>query len=87
MRAFLWQGPRRASTVWGIRVDLPFEQEVNPFVAETFEHRTFFSRLHHFVLLSEAGGLCRGAGRHRDSLGVGNDLAASSGSQNFTKFP
>ena len=38
----------------GIRVDLPFEQEVNPFVAETYEHRTFFSRLHHFVLVSEA---------------------------------
>jgi uncharacterized protein (TIGR00730 family) len=38
----------------GIRVDLPFEQEVNPFVAQAYEHRTFFSRLHHFVLLSEA---------------------------------
>jgi predicted Rossmann-fold nucleotide-binding protein len=25
----------------GIRVDLPFEQEVNPFVQEVFEHRTF----------------------------------------------
>src|SRR5215469_17345543 len=38
----------------GIRVDLPFEQDVNPFVAEAYEHRTFFSRLHHFVLVSEA---------------------------------
>jgi uncharacterized protein (TIGR00730 family) len=38
----------------GIRVDLPFEQEVNPFVAEAYEHGTFFSRLHHFVLVSEA---------------------------------
>jgi uncharacterized protein (TIGR00730 family) len=38
----------------GIRVDLPFEQEVNPFVEEIFEHRTFFSRLHHFVLASDA---------------------------------
>jgi uncharacterized protein (TIGR00730 family) len=38
----------------GIRVDLPFEQEVNPFVEETYEHRTFFSRLHHFVLVSDA---------------------------------
>ena len=38
----------------GIRVDLPFEQEVNPFVQESFEHQTFFTRLHHFVLLSDA---------------------------------
>jgi uncharacterized protein (TIGR00730 family) len=38
----------------GIRVDLPFEQEVNPFVSQVFEHRTFFSRLHHFVLVSDA---------------------------------
>jgi uncharacterized protein (TIGR00730 family) len=38
----------------GIRVDLPFEQEVNPFVGVAFEHRTFFTRLHHFVLASDA---------------------------------
>jgi uncharacterized protein (TIGR00730 family) len=38
----------------GIRVDLPFEQEVNPFVELAFEHRTFFTRLHHFVLASHA---------------------------------
>jgi uncharacterized protein (TIGR00730 family) len=38
----------------GIRVDLPFEQEVNPFVELAFEHQTFFSRLHHFVLTSDA---------------------------------
>ncbi|HKE94083.1 MAG TPA: LOG family protein [Povalibacter sp.] len=38
----------------GIRVELPFEQEVNPFVAQAFEHETFFTRLHHFVLLSDA---------------------------------
>jgi uncharacterized protein (TIGR00730 family) len=38
----------------GIRVDLPFEQEVNAFVTEAFEHRTFFTRLHHFVLVSDA---------------------------------
>src|SRR5215468_4202809 len=38
----------------GIRVDLPFEQEVNPFVNLAFEHRTFFTRLHHFVLASDA---------------------------------
>jgi uncharacterized protein (TIGR00730 family) len=38
----------------GIRVALPFEQQANPFVEQVFEHRTFFSRLHHFVLLSDA---------------------------------
>jgi uncharacterized protein (TIGR00730 family) len=38
----------------GIRVDLPFEQDVNAFVSQTFEHRTFFTRLHQFVLTSDA---------------------------------
>lgn len=38
----------------GIRVDLPFEQDVNAFVSEAFEHRTFFTRLHQFVLTSDA---------------------------------
>jgi uncharacterized protein (TIGR00730 family) len=38
----------------GIRVELPFEQDVNPFVELAFEHKTFFSRLHHFVLTSDA---------------------------------
>lgn len=38
----------------GIRVDLGFEQEANPFVEQVYQHRTFFSRLHHFVLLSDA---------------------------------
>jgi len=38
----------------GIRVELPFEQEVNPFVTEAFQHQTFFTRLHHFVLISDA---------------------------------
>lgn len=38
----------------GIRIDLPFEQEVNPFVELAYEHRTFFTRLHHFVLASDA---------------------------------
>jgi len=45
--------PDRAKSV-GIRVDLPFEQEVNAFVTEAFEHRTFFTRLHQFVLASDA---------------------------------
>ena len=38
----------------GIRVSLPFEQKSNAFVTETFEHRTFFTRLHQFVLTSDA---------------------------------
>lgn len=45
--------PDRAQSV-GIRVGLPFEQEVNAFVTEAFEHRTFFTRLHQFVLTSDA---------------------------------
>lgn len=38
----------------GIRVSLPFEQNVNSFVGQAFEHRTFFTRLHQFVLTSDA---------------------------------
>lgn len=38
----------------GIRIHLPFEQDTNPFVDEVYEHGTFFSRLHHFVLASDA---------------------------------
>ena len=38
----------------GIRVELPFEQEVNPFVGHMYDHRTFFSRLHHFMIASDA---------------------------------
>jgi uncharacterized protein (TIGR00730 family) len=38
----------------GIRVELPFEQDVNAFVDQAFEHRTFFTRLHQFVLQSDA---------------------------------
>ena len=45
-------GARQGSM--GIRVDLPFEQDVNPFVEQAFEHKTFFTRLHHFVIASDA---------------------------------
>ena len=45
-------GAREGST--GIRVSLPFEQDVNPFVEHAFEHKTFFTRLHHFVIASDA---------------------------------
>ena len=33
---------------------MPFEQEVNPFVGQMYEHRTFFSRLHQFMIMSDA---------------------------------
>lgn len=46
------KGAKNASV--GIRVDLPFEQEVNAFVQQAYEHETFFTRLHHFVLASDA---------------------------------
>lgn len=45
--------PERNRSV-GIRVELPFEQDVNSFVEQAFEHKTFFTRLHHFVLTSDA---------------------------------
>ena len=38
----------------GIRVELPFEQDANPFVEQAYEHETFFTRLHHFVIASDA---------------------------------
>jgi uncharacterized protein (TIGR00730 family) len=38
----------------GIRIALNLEQDTNPFVEEVFHHRTFFSRLHQFVLISNA---------------------------------
>jgi len=43
-----------ASGSMGIRVELPFEQDVNPFVEQAFAHETFFTRLHHFVIASDA---------------------------------
>jgi uncharacterized protein (TIGR00730 family) len=45
------QGTRRSV---GINIELPFEQSVNPFVTQAFTHRTFFSRLHHFMIASDA---------------------------------
>jgi uncharacterized protein (TIGR00730 family) len=38
----------------GIGIELPFEQGINPFVEQAFEHETFFTRLHHFVIASDA---------------------------------
>jgi uncharacterized protein (TIGR00730 family) len=47
------EAPERAQSM-GIRVSLPFEQEANAFVTAAYEHRTFFTRLHQFVLVSDA---------------------------------
>jgi hypothetical protein len=41
-------------TSMGIRIELPFEQGANPYVEHNFEHQTFFTRLHHFVVASDA---------------------------------
>lgn len=46
--------PEAAGRSVGIRVELPFEQEVNPFVGQVYEHPTFFSRLHQFAIMSDA---------------------------------
>jgi uncharacterized protein (TIGR00730 family) len=46
--------PKSLKRSVGIRIELPFEQEVNPFVGLAYEHRTFFSRLHHFMIVSDA---------------------------------
>jgi uncharacterized protein (TIGR00730 family) len=37
----------------GIIIDLP-RGDKNPFVGRAFQHKTFFSRLHHFVIASDA---------------------------------
>src|SRR6185369_1810 len=39
---------------FGLAIHLPNEEGANPFVNKVFRHRTFFSRLHHFVRLSSA---------------------------------
>jgi uncharacterized protein (TIGR00730 family) len=46
--------PKRRGRSIGINIELPFEQQVNPFVTQASEHRTFFSRLHHFMIMSDA---------------------------------
>lgn len=46
--------PKASKRSVGIRIALPFEQEVNPFVGQAYEHRTFFSRLHHFMIMADA---------------------------------
>src|SRR5229473_6202939 len=42
------------SRSFGLAIHLPTETDANPFVNKVFRHRTFFSRLHHFIRLSSA---------------------------------
>lgn len=42
------------SRSFGLAIHLPTDESLNPFVNQVFRHRTFFSRLHHFVRLSSA---------------------------------
>ena len=42
------------SRSFGLAIHLPREEQSNPFVDKVFRHRTFFSRLHHFIRLSSA---------------------------------
>ncbi|HEV8130263.1 MAG TPA: LOG family protein [Acidobacteriota bacterium] len=39
---------------FGLTINLPFENTPNPYVDKVTAHRTFFSRLHHFVRMSNA---------------------------------
>jgi len=39
---------------YGLHIELPFEYKPNPYIDRLTSHRTFFSRLHHFVRLSHA---------------------------------
>ena len=39
---------------FGLHIELPFEYKPNPYIDRLSSHRTFFSRLHHFVRLSHA---------------------------------
>jgi len=44
----------KRSRSFGLAIHLDAEEGVNTFVDKVFKHRTFFSRLHHFVRLSSA---------------------------------
>jgi predicted Rossmann-fold nucleotide-binding protein len=53
---------------FGLPIELPVEEHPNPFVERIYRHRTFFTRLHHFVRLSNAFIVVRG--------GIGTTLEA-----------
>lgn len=46
--------PDHHTRSFGLRIDLDFEQQANPYVERLYQHSTFFSRLHHFIRLSSA---------------------------------
>ncbi len=52
--------PENRTRSFGLPIELPREEEPNPFVEKIYHHRTFFSRLHHFVRLSSAFIVMRG---------------------------
>lgn len=37
----------------GINIELPFEQNSNPYIDESFPHKTFFTRLQHFTAVTD----------------------------------
>jgi len=53
--------PDNLTRSFGLPIELPRrEEEPNPFVEKIYRHRTFFTRLHHFVRLSSAFIVVRG---------------------------
>ncbi|UCG76370.1 MAG: LOG family protein [Gemmatimonadota bacterium] len=46
--------PENVTRSFGLPIELATDEEPNPFVEKIYRHRTFFSRLHHFVRLSSA---------------------------------
>ncbi|MFV1988225.1 MAG: LOG family protein [Gemmatimonadota bacterium] len=53
--------PDNQTRSFGLPIELPKqEEEPNPFVEKIYRHRTFFTRLHHFVRLSSAFIVVRG---------------------------
>lgn len=52
--------PENRIRSFGLPIELATEEKTNPFVEKVYRHRTFFSRLHHFVRLSSAFVVVRG---------------------------
>lgn len=52
--------PDDVTRSFGLPIELPTEEAPNPFVEKIYRHRTFFTRLHHFVRLSSAFIVVRG---------------------------
>jgi hypothetical protein len=61
----------------GIRVELPFEQTVNPFVEKAFEHQTLLYPL--APVRADVRCLHRRTGRHWHGAQIDHDLAAAAG--------